>query len=1049
MAATGTPPAFADPPPVTVAFGPLPAGWTAAEMDSCAALTGAPGSGIPCGRAGVIASGAIAFVAVVQDYLHPGSLAAFEAIVQAEFVKPDEYGMPTYDASSAVFAPTTIGQFKGYRVSGMRRILYQVTLSGDTVPKTVQKIEVLPTKTFEAWHWVDLGGGQSITVLTSGVAHRDSRTGGFAPEFDRWEAEAEAIVQGLRIEAPQPAAPTAPATAAALPDCRAALQLPPGLKPGDPLAPSATVTSADGKPVTGLVQTVWTIGGRQANSVVWDGAATTIVLQLSCQGHAQEFRTVVPAYVAVDEGPGAGPGAPPVIPPLVLVPPGMGLPGLGLGAPPVGLEGVNWVPGPKSLGEALVGILTPAGVGAIGTVISVLGRGVAAVAGAIPGAPPATPGAPAQPTAPEKPEDKQEPKPPLKPDAATARARTILAKMRTIARSTGNPEFQGLVARAAREGFRPDGSVDPRRWPALERAMKASLEGVMDWANQEDMPGSLVGDAARESAASVAEFLRQAKEAAQGMGHALTSPIEMLKGIDASARQWIKTNQAQEIAAFQKAMKEGRTLDALKTFVGGAGKGSAGLLKELAHEVLPIEEFQSLFSKDASLEERLWAIPAAAAKIAGLLMMQPEQKLAQVKIPGLPQGSLLPSAQTAAVKMEQAALQAERALERAATGGGTRQAVNDLGRLAKTARATQQVETLVEKGAVKGAGNFKQMQRMLAENPELAKAADEALAAGQDKGDLLYGLRQNGSMSEEAHNLVTARKLQLQEQAMNAASKRIVEEEAQHVLQNRMTDLRAQGLSEAEALKLARQEIPGRYHTFNATQGNRSFFGGANAKVDSDMTVLGVRNVSTGRMEQIVEEEARRAGMSRQALDMNVYNPERGLSDATGHAANSQTMLENVGQTTGTSQQYQVHITQEGRVVVSDGVAAQGREAVLEARNQVTAPLRGQSAHLDEVLDRWVMEGHQGPPVQVPPGQRLEVLRVQMDGLSHATDLNQAAKYANRATAVGMDVDPATRDLLRQVAGQKDPFKAGELLKEAGITSKQDLLRRLGRGGSA
>jgi hypothetical protein len=66
--------------------------------------------------------------------------------------------------------------------------------------------------------------------------------------------------------------------------------LPAGLHAGDTLSPSATVTSEDGTPAQGVLAEVWYFNGSQANSITWDGRPVNILLQLSCQGHAQEIQ---------------------------------------------------------------------------------------------------------------------------------------------------------------------------------------------------------------------------------------------------------------------------------------------------------------------------------------------------------------------------------------------------------------------------------------------------------------------------------------------------------------------------------------------------------------------------------------------------------------------------------------------------------------------------------------------------------------------------------------------------------------------------------------
>ncbi|MEW6555544.1 MAG: hypothetical protein AB1384_14820 [Actinomycetota bacterium] len=57
-----------------------------------------------------------------------------------------------------------------------------------------------------------------------------------------------------------------------------------------------------------------------------------------------------------------------------------------------------------------------------------------------------------------------------------------------------------------------------------------------------------------------------------------------------------------------------------------------GILATLGKELLPTDEISSLFDPNASLEEKLWAIPAAATKLANLIMMAP--KLAKMPVPG-------------------------------------------------------------------------------------------------------------------------------------------------------------------------------------------------------------------------------------------------------------------------------------------------------------------------------------------------------------------------------------------------------------------------------
>ena len=91
-----------------------------------------------------------------------------------------------------------------------------------------------------------------------------------------------------------------------LPLCNATISLPRGLKAGDTLAPDATVISVDGAPVKGSISIVWTINGAVANSVTWNGQPARIILQLSCQGHAQEFTATYNG--TLNQAPGQLPG---------------------------------------------------------------------------------------------------------------------------------------------------------------------------------------------------------------------------------------------------------------------------------------------------------------------------------------------------------------------------------------------------------------------------------------------------------------------------------------------------------------------------------------------------------------------------------------------------------------------------------------------------------------------------------------------------------------------------------------------------------------------
>lgn len=137
------------------------------------------------------------------------------------------------------------------------------------------------------------------------------------------------------------------------PECAAKISWSPqNIKPGDQLNPMATVTSVDGKPVQGQIYESFSINGKQT-PLIWDGKETQIELQLSCQGHAQVFKAVLPAYVPSTTTTASLPSATtdeitqtPIFPDWSQ----LSLPGLG---------DIGNIPGPKSNTESIVGVLAP------------------------------------------------------------------------------------------------------------------------------------------------------------------------------------------------------------------------------------------------------------------------------------------------------------------------------------------------------------------------------------------------------------------------------------------------------------------------------------------------------------------------------------------------------------------------------------------------------------------------------------------------------------------------------------------------------------------
>lgn len=259
------------------------------------------------------------------------------------------------------FGPGKIGPYTA--VQG--RWASEGTGSLFNLPGTVDRAEGVA-------YYISLPGGGEVMLMTSA----NGPVAG-AEEIHALVQTGQAFLETVRFQVKGAPAP------AELPACNATMLIPNNLRPGDTLSPDVNVTSADNKPVQGPYSAVWFINGQQANSVKWDGIETRVTLQLSCQGHAQEFNAVVPAYVTANDSSGGGHGLP--LPPIIL-PPGMGIPNIGgvLSQPPPGMTGVGTVPGPQNLGEALVGILGAPTIAGIGAAISAIAQGATAVATAIP-----------------------------------------------------------------------------------------------------------------------------------------------------------------------------------------------------------------------------------------------------------------------------------------------------------------------------------------------------------------------------------------------------------------------------------------------------------------------------------------------------------------------------------------------------------------------------------------------------------------------------------------------------------------------------------------
>ena len=801
------------------------------------------------------------------------------------------------------------------------------------------------------------------------------------PDMEKWRGEIPQVLAALRFDE----APVAPGPEEAGEPILAIIHLPTDLKPGDVLSPSYTISAADGGPLSEPVWPTLYINGQAAHSVIWDGSRTTVELRVTYQGRPKVVSAVLPAYGEVAAGP---------------------VPGLG---------GIGDLPGPADMTQALVGVLAP---GLVAILIGLLGG----LAPAPPGSP-MTGGGPAE--GPRSgPDDKENTPPPPRSAAELAAGLAPSRRPLTVIGGLQLPDFPEFPPDAGIAGGTP--LLDPGAETLADKLMNAV--GYVVENPYVQATGQTIADAGTALKDGVGGFLQGLAMIPQGIVSTIGNILSGYVEIGRLGREiYNDVSSGRSIIGGRSIVGVG--LDTLR-------RSWDDLWSSVGREMLPVEELKSLFDRNASLEERLWAFPAAVVKGARLLMLPALRGVAASPVPGLGKvPSLIPSVRTAQSLEQLASMQhartaaaekklAEIRADRSIRPGKQRSLTRPLEASLTEARNAE--ATIRGVGDLNGIApdvakstTYQQVQRVLEKNPRLSRVVDD-LIRNNDGGQTLYDLRRAGLMGKDAHTLITARKLQIQDQVMQAAQRRMLIEEARAILE--------QG-----------GKPPTSFQTFNATQGSRTLIRGSNVNADLDSTMLGLKHVTKERSAQILREEAARAGFSQRSLDVNIYRPQVGLADPGGAAPNVQVTLENIGQTTGTGGRYQVHVTAKGKVVVSPHISQQGRESVLQAR-------LAQGGGADSPgLMAW--EGHQGRPVTVPREQWPLVREIQLDGLRHAYEsgeMNQMVKYANRAQSVGLPLDAPTARLLRAVAGQKDPYLADQLLRRAGIRTPDDLMVRLG-----
>lgn len=492
-------------------------------------------------------------------------------------------------------------------------------------------------KRYQDWLLLlDLPGGRPWIAMQATCAHSPGKPG--YEECERRAAEQARILAGLSFDRPPPTG------------WRARIEVPSDLKPGDELFPVAVIVDDEGRAPAGEVTLIWRFGGREGKSIVWDGQPLAIELDASVDGRGLAASLQLPRWDPTAPPP---PPAPPAPLPPAAVP---------------GLNGAGELPGPRNAAEGLVGTFGPAALGLLGALLS----GLLAPPGQPPQKPPLRPrratrrkgderdkASQAEDTqepadddgkAPEEPR-KQPPGGPQQPrrrsgsrapapDDPGTHVRERLEQLRRNAERSGHHELGAAIDRAIERSFDRDGRLDPESW----KQAQAELKGVRDsaWRNLA-APTSLPGDLIRMGPYALGRGVLSGFEAAGGMlvgigrigvgavksvadfGDAIFHPGHFTRGASDAIGRWAERNAATEKRIIEEGLRQGRTGDALIGLAMGGVKAGIAAAKAVGgfvkREILPWEEIESLADSQASLEERLWAVPAAAAKIAGLLAM--------------------------------------------------------------------------------------------------------------------------------------------------------------------------------------------------------------------------------------------------------------------------------------------------------------------------------------------------------------------------------------------------------------------------------------------
>jgi hypothetical protein len=204
-----------------------------------------------------------------------------------------------------------------------------------------------------------------------------------------------------------------------------------------------------------------------------------------------------------------------------------------------------------------------------------------------------------------------------------------------VAKHDRNPQLAAAV-QAIRGQLA--GPRDPKAWAAAQQQLKDAL-GTLDqhlpkpngagWDAAAAVVGGVrdtavqAGGAIRDVGGAFAAFPGQVWQGLKGLGNGLLNPGHFVAGVNGLAKDWISKNLKTEGQAFVQGLKDDKLGDALgalgQGMVKAAGSALGAAWESIGKSVLPVDELGSFIDPHASLEEKLWAVPATAVKIAGIL----------------------------------------------------------------------------------------------------------------------------------------------------------------------------------------------------------------------------------------------------------------------------------------------------------------------------------------------------------------------------------------------------------------------------------------------